>query len=184
MPLVFIMAYTYHYILKRPFITYLPYPFSTYYRYVAEEKCGLTSWKDTLVFLYSALLGMLTWDSFTHKTGYFVMNLRFLQQHIYSIPIYKCMQHGSALIGLLLLMYVLWKYRDVQEKVDRISASKKREYWGWSAAASLGVFIVHASLDPYFQILQIGSIIVSGLTSVFCGILIVSIIYKAREESS
>ncbi len=45
----------------------------------------------------------------------------------------------------------------------------------------LGVFTVHALLDPYFQILQIGSIIVSGLTSVFCGIFIVSAVYKISK---
>lgn len=49
---------------------------------------------------------------------------------------------------------------------------------------ALVVFTMHALLDPYFQILQIGSIIVSGFTSVFCGLFIVSVIYETREESS
>ncbi len=44
----------------------------------------------------------------------------------------------------------------------------------------LGVFIAHALLDPYFQILQIGSIIVSGLISVLCGIFIASVVYQIR----
>ncbi|WP_436864143.1 DUF4184 family protein [Bacillus fungorum] len=43
------------------------------------------------------------------------------------------------------------------------------------------IFIVHAFVNPYFHIFQIGGIIVSGLTSSFCGLLIVSIVYKARD---
>ncbi|MEN1934539.1 DUF4184 family protein [Paenibacillus sp. 102] len=184
LPLVFILAYIYHYIVKRPFIEHLPWPFSIYYCNVASIPWKLTSWKEIFVFLYSALFGMLThvvWDAFTHKTGYFVMNLPFLQQSIYSIPIYKFMQHGSTCLGFVLITFVLLKYRDSQSKVDRISVREKRKYWGWSMITALGAFIAHALLDPYFQILQIGSIIVSGLTSVFCGIFIVSAVYKIRE---
>ncbi|MEC2646584.1 DUF4184 domain-containing protein, partial [Bacillus thuringiensis] len=43
------------------------------------------------------------------------------------------------------------------------------------------IFIVYVFLDPYFHIFQIGGIIVSGLTSSFCGLFIVSIVYKARD---
>ena len=42
--------------------------------------------------------------------------------------------------------------------------------------------IGHAWLDPYFQILQIGSIIVSELISVLCGIFIVSVVYQIRDN--
>ena len=90
------------------------------------------------------------------------------------------MQHGSTCFGFLLLLYVLWNYRDKTGK-DSIVASKKRKYWVLVIIASAIIFIVHAFVDPYFHIFQIGGIIVSGLTSLFCGLLIVSIVYKARD---
>ncbi|CAI8791360.1 membrane hypothetical protein [Bacillus sp. IT-79MI2] len=131
------------------------------------------------------MLTHVVWDAFTHKTGYFFMNLPSLQQRIYSMPIYKFMQHGSTCLVFLLLIYVvLWKHRDFQTKVNIVSAREKRKCWGWPMIKALVVFTMHALLDPYFQILQIGSIIVSGFTSVFCGLFIVSAIYETREESS
>ncbi|MBJ8102724.1 MULTISPECIES: DUF4184 family protein [Bacillus cereus group] len=182
LPLVFLLAYAYHCILKGPFITHLPKPFASYYKYVVDEKWALYNWKDFFVFCYSALFGMLThvfWDAFTHKTGYFVMKMPLLQQEVYSIPIYKFLQHGSTCFGLLLLIYVLWKYRRMDR--DTSLTSEKRKYWSLSIGLAAIIFIVHAFIDPYFHIFQIGGIIVSGLTSSFCGLLIVSIVYKARD---
>ncbi|TKJ01013.1 DUF4184 family protein, partial [Bacillus cereus] len=172
-----------HYILKKPFITHLPKPFAGYYTYVVDKRWGLHTWKNLFVFCYSALFGMLThvvWDAFTHKTGYFVMKIPLLQREWYGISVYKYMQHGSTCIGVLLLVYVLWKYRNEMGK-DFILASEKRKYWVSVIVVATIIFIVHAFLDPYFHIFQIGGIIVSGLTSSFCGLVIVSIVYKARD---
>ncbi|MED4682969.1 DUF4184 family protein [Bacillus mycoides] len=181
--LVFLLAYAYHFILKGPFITHLPKPFASYYKYVVDAKWGLYTWKNFFVFCYSALFGMVThvvWDAFTHKTGYFVMEMPLLQQEVYSIPIYKFLQHGSTCFGLLLLIYVLWKYRR-ETGQDTSLTSEKKKYWASSIVVAAIIFIVHALLDPYFHIFQIGGIIVSGLISSFCGLLIVSIVYKSRD---
>ena len=88
------------------------------------------------------------------------------------------MQHGSTCIGFLLLVYVLWKCRNEMGK-DLILASENKILISAIVVATI-IFIVHAFVDPYFHIFQIG-IIVSGLTSSFCGLLIVSIVYKAKD---
>ncbi|KFM99173.1 hypothetical protein DJ93_1010 [Bacillus clarus] len=93
---------------------------------------------------------------------------------------YKYMQHGSTYFGILLLTYIVWKYRD-KTNFDQTLHVEKRKYWTLVIVAAALVFIVHALLDPYFHIFQIGSIIVSVLTSSFCELLIVSIVYKTRE---
>jgi len=183
LPLVFLLAYMYHYILKKPLITHLPKPFAGYYIYAVNERWRLHTWKGFFVFCYSALFGMFThvvWDAFTHNTGYFVKKIPFLQRELHSIPVYKYMQHGSTCIGLLLLLYVLWKYKDETGK-DIMIASEKRKYWISAIIVAVLIFVVHAFADPYFHIFQIGGIIVSGLTSSFCGLLIVSIVYKVRD---
>lgn len=108
------------------------------------------------------------------------MKIPFLQRELHSIPVYKYMQHGSTCVGFLLLLYVLWKYKDETGK-DIMIASVKRKYWISTIIVAVLIFVVHAFVDPYFHIFQIGGIIVSGLTSSFCGLLIVSIVYKAKE---
>lgn len=52
------------------------------------------------------------------------MKIPLLQIELRSIPLYKYMQHGSTCVGLLLLLYVLWKYKDETGK-DMIIASEK-----------------------------------------------------------
>lgn len=126
------------------------------------------------------MLTHVVWDAFTHNTGYFVMKIPLLQIELRSIPLYKYMQHGSTCVGLLLLLYVLWKYKDETGK-DMIIASEKIKYWISVLVVAAIIFIVHAFVDPYFHIFQIGGIIVSGLTSSFCGLFIVSIVYKAKD---
>ena len=111
------------------------------------------------------MLTHVVWDAFTHNTGYFVMKIPLLQREWYGISVYKYMQHGSTCIGVLLLVYVLWKYRNEMGK-DLILASEKK-YWVSVIVVATIIFIVHAFLDPYFHIFQIGGIIVSGLTSSF-----------------
>ena len=106
----------------------MPKPFAGYYSYAIDERWGLYTWKEFFVFCYSALFGMLThvvWDAFTHNTGYFVMKIPLLQREWYGISVYKYMQHGSTCIGVLLLVYVLWKYRNEMGK-DLILASEKK----------------------------------------------------------
>ncbi len=44
-------------------------------------------------------------------------------------------------------------------------ASEKRKYWISAIIVAVLIFVVHAFVDPYFHIFQIGGIIVSGLTS-------------------
>lgn len=84
--------------------------------------------EEFFVFCYSALFGMVThvvWDAFTHKTGYFVMEMPLLQEEVYSIPIYKFLQHGSTCFGLLLLIYVLWKYRRETDQDTSLTSEKR-----------------------------------------------------------
>ncbi|WP_374217523.1 DUF4184 family protein [Bacillus bingmayongensis] len=69
---------------------------------------------------------------------------------MYSISIYKFMQHGSTCLGFVFIIFVLLKYRDSQSKVDMISVREKRKYWGWSMITVLRVFTAHALLDLYF----------------------------------
>ena len=72
---------------------------------------------ESICFGYSAFLSMLThviWDSFTHQNGLMVTKLRVLTQTYtffgYQIPIYKFLQHGSTLFGIVLIFgYVYYR---------------------------------------------------------------------------
>ncbi len=65
---------------------------------------------------YSLILGLVThivWDSFTHSYGWVVQKVPFLAaQPIAGVPIYRILQHGSTLAGLVIL--ALWYLKRVK----------------------------------------------------------------------
>jgi len=72
LPLCFLIAFIFHKIFKRPLILHLPHQLSNLVSGYAQKEWNLNSLRKVAVFIYSALLGMLThiiWDSFTHIKG-------------------------------------------------------------------------------------------------------------------
>ena len=69
---------------------------------------------------YSLILGLVThivWDSFTHSYGWMVQQVPFLAaQPIAGVPIYRILQHGSTLAGLVIL--ALWYRKRVKATPD------------------------------------------------------------------
>ncbi|KYH34391.1 hypothetical protein CLTEP_16240 [Clostridium tepidiprofundi DSM 19306] len=119
LPLCLLLAYLFHYVIKKPLVMCLPHPMDNWYRYLIEKRWEIKSLKEFLIFVYSALLGMFThvfWDGFTHSTGMFVRIIPSLSNNInfyrYSIPVYKLLQHGSTLLGLIVILIFLFKIRN------------------------------------------------------------------------
>lgn len=120
LPLCFLLAYIITTIIKCPFISNLPFGLSKYYTYLLDDKNKSISLKNVIVFTYSSLIGMLThvfWDSFTHKTGFFVKNIKFLTESFnilsFKIPIYKILQHGSTIIGFFIILAFLYSIKKI-----------------------------------------------------------------------
>lgn len=77
---------------------------------------------------YSLLLGLAThivWDSFTHSYGWVVQQIPFLaEQTIAGVPIYRILQHGSTLAGLVIL--ALWHLKRVKASPDSDTEGKPK----------------------------------------------------------
>jgi len=130
LPLCFLIAYIFHFIMKKPMIECLPHPLNNWYWYFAERKWGLHNTWSLLIFIYSALLGMVThvfWDSFTHSYGWFVEQFPMLSNVIYlngdALPVYNILQLGSSLVGLMILVVFCYHLRNQQTKVPRVISS-------------------------------------------------------------
>lgn len=90
--------------------------------------------------LFTALLlGVLShvlWDSFTHPTGFFVRRISGLSSPLFlSAPLYKVLQHGSSLLGMILL--ASWFYPTAR----RLPAP------AFAALCRLGAFIALAAVS-------------------------------------
>ncbi len=107
LPICIVIAIVYMNVLEDGLIQLLPdFIAKKWPRFGRNVKSyAIAEW---LNFIFWTLVGMLThmgWDAFTHSSGYFVGMFPVLSQSLLvgdlSIPIYKVLQHGSTLIGLL-----------------------------------------------------------------------------------
>ncbi|WP_105616361.1 DUF4184 family protein [Vallitalea okinawensis] len=189
LPLVLIITCLFHNLLKEEIIFNLPKSFSTKYSSFARQRWRIGSFKELVIFIYSALLGMAThilWDSFTHEGAYFVTVFSVLNKRIsllnFNVPVYKLLQHGSTIVGLvtLLLIFIFWRndsaYIDSAER-DRCS---KLFFWCSNIILSGLIFIMFIIVWNDFSI---GRLIITGINSCFISICIISLRYKINKKS-
>ncbi|RDC64064.1 DUF4184 family protein [Adhaeribacter pallidiroseus] len=110
LPLALGIAMVYHLLIKKTLLENLPlYLKGKLFKF--KNFNWVTYFQEHfLVVLLSSLAGILShigWDSFTHPHGFMVKQITFLSNPItvnqISIPVYKLLQHGSSLLGLLLI---------------------------------------------------------------------------------
>lgn len=184
-PLCFLLNYLFYNYIQEPLIVNLPNCISKNYLYLIKNKNKIINIKQGIIFAYSSIIGMFThvfWDSFTHKTGYFVVNIEFLRHKInllgYNIPLYKIAQHGSTLVGFIIITIYLYVIRDKNAKEVNFKNNKTLFY--------LIIFIIQL-LTIVFSYLYfknsgfgIGRLVVTTINGLFLGYLGSGIYYKIR----
>jgi hypothetical protein len=186
LPLCLIMAYIFHYIIKKPFILNLPKPIDRWFYHIAMGRWSIKSIKDLYIFIYSAIIGMFShvlWDGFTHEGGMFVKIIHGLRNHIHlmndQIPIYKFFQHGSTLLGFLIILLYLYKNRGLYER-NFYSIPVKRKFIYY-----LLILLITTGIVSYeiifvlggFYLNYLGSYIVTLINGVMIGVTITSLIF-------
>ncbi|MGE7023538.1 DUF4184 family protein [Solibacillus cecembensis] len=145
-----------------------------------------------IIFVYSALLGMLThitWDSFTHQNGYMVQKFPTTLAHTFTIfhfdiPLYKFLQHGSTLVGLMLIIgYMYFRtYAQKQKKTD-IQMKQKLIFWFSLILLTLAIVVSWYIID-YISILSYGIVVVRIIDSFFISLFITSLFYQFVLKSN
>lgn len=107
-------------VLKSRLLRYNEFDWSTYFK------------KQWLVVLLSVLVGSIThlfWDSFSHTHGYFVQLFPELNNTVpllgQQLPVFKLLQHGSTLVGGIVLLIALVKL----PVETSIKSTLKLTYW-------------------------------------------------------
>lgn len=191
LPLCFLLAFIFHSFLKVPLVIHMPQPISNWLgTYIKPWNIGTL--KKVIIFIYSALLGMLThviWDSFTHAEGVFVMLIPFLSTKIslfgYTVFLYKILQHGSTIFGMLIILVYLYIKRNPNSKVTTIPLGKKLLFYSIIILTSLVlifgiIYIKTLSVD----LVNIGSLVVIAIDCLFLGTLLSSLISRLWYKPS
>lgn len=190
-PLVFLVAYIWHKLVKKEFLQHLPYPFDCGGDSTNYKKWGINSFREFIIFFYSALLGMAThifWDAFTHQKGYFVQKIPLLMKVVKTpyidIPVYKFAQHGSTLLGLGIIVFYIYllilrrnKRNSVNKKVQKI------RYWLGILLVATGIMISKCIIvqKSIFHIAY-GELIVSTISSMILAITLISGLYQILNK--
>lgn len=138
------------------------------------------SLRSTIIFIYSAVLGMLThliWDSFTHSSGvavkWFGLN-QTIEFNMIKIPVYKLLQHGSTLIGFLIIVLYIFNLNE-KEYIQRKSKREKNSYWLKISLLSVSfMFIFILIIDT----MTLGAYVVSLMNALFSSIFVISLFDK------
>ncbi len=171
--LSFVLYILFYSFIKNKFILNLPKVISDRMYKLFNQEIRLNNFRDYLIFGYSSLVGMtshIVWDSFTHETGYFVDKIRLLSKFIFNIPIYKILQHGSTLIGFVLILLFVLGYE--KQDWNNIKIKDKFGYWTATSVVTLILFILFMR---FFSNYQLGATVITLINSFFISLLIVSI---------
>nr|WP_106779391.1 DUF4184 family protein [Lysinibacillus timonensis] len=186
LPIVLIVYWIYKTYIHSTLFSHLP----SFLQDPYSKKSSSTSLLTAIVFVYSALFGMLThvvWDSFTHLDGFMVKHLSFLTYTAdlfnYEIPIYKFLQHGSTIVGIIAIIGYMYIRAAKRRCTDTRSKKPKQKlmYWGQITFLTTVLFCVwylisKVSLESY------GTIVVRIIDSAFISLFIVSFYFRKFNQ--
>lgn len=174
LPLVILLYLIFYKVIKNDFILNLPKGINQHLHTLYNDKIKLTNFQEFIIFLYSSFIGMAThvvWDSFTHKNGFFVNKINGLSNTILNIPIYKYLQHGSTILGFMIIIQCILKFKKVQ--VYNYDIDRKIKYWLQVLLASMSIFFVILKVKGNFSI---GEMVIAIMNSGFLSVLLISFI--------
>lgn len=127
-PLGILIAFLYHCVVRENLIDNLPRILKSrlsQFKQFRWKDYFIENWIVVIISIFIGAVSHLFWDSYTHPSGYFAQTTPVLMNKIEVIgkqmPIIKILQHLSTLIGILVIVFALWKLpldRNVYVKTD------------------------------------------------------------------
>ncbi|MET3195185.1 DUF4184 family protein [Bacillus sp. OAE603] len=182
LPLVSLIYLIYHLFVHQPLMNHLPVFLQDNYSNRLESKNTL----KLVVFIYSAIFGMFThiaWDSFTHINGYMVLMFPAVFTNTYNIygfniPLYKFLQHGSTLFGIIsIVCYMYFRALFQRQKNSTIYTRNKLIFWLILILLTIFFVFLWYLIDDV-SILSYGIVVVRIIDSSLISLLLVSLFLK------
>jgi predicted small integral membrane protein len=125
----------------------------------------------------------IAWDSFTHSDAIIVKAIPALSQNLlvfgYSIPVFKILQHGSTIAGILFILIYLYGKRRTVINLQRIPWSKKVFFFLLALSFSALLMFAILNVKPWLKVTNnICAFVITGLDCVFAGLLFSSLVSR------
>ena len=183
LPLALAVCFLFHFVVRSRLIDQLPNILYQRLYTLRSFRWGAYFKAHRLGVLLSILIGAIThllWDAFTHTEGFFVQQIPFLSQTYilasWEVPGYKLAQHGSTVVGALVLCAVVLKLPRNRSVTNSFSWS----YW-MLLIATVGVVIGMRWLLglPWHLV---GSWVVTAISAGMLGVLVASLSGVGRRS--
>jgi Domain of unknown function (DUF4184) len=176
LPLSLLLILVYNKVVKNKLIDHLPTHLNA--RFSGLKSSPKPYFKPNLIIvILSVLIGTashLLWDDFTHWSGYFVIHIPVLTRKLlifhHEIAVFKVLQHLSTLTGALVILYAI-----TQLPVGKLTNSGNIIYY-WIKIAGITVLALVIRVFAGLNLQQYGDVIVSGISGIMIGLIIVSVI--------
>ena len=182
LPLGLLLMYVYNKIIKDNLIDHLPIFLNRRFSAFRNSK---SSQRNLLIIIISVLIGAashLIWDSFTHPMGYFVLHTRHLKHHValfhHTFLFYNILQHLCSIAGALIIVIAIW-----QMTPENISIQKPIIYY-WLMIISTAIIVLAVRLFAGLSFQQYGDVIVTVISGLLIGLIIVSVFTKKIVKHS
>jgi hypothetical protein len=186
LPLVALVYFIYHIFVHHTLLSHLPVFLQD--TYITRPDANKTL--KLVVFIYSALFGMLThvvWDSFTHINGFMVLKFPSIFTNTYNIyglhiPLYKFLQHGSTILGIISIIAYLY-LRSLSQRQTYSNVHTKNKFIFWSVLiilTILSVLLWYLINDVSIKIY--GIMVVRIIDSSLISLLFISLFLKYRQR--
>jgi hypothetical protein len=173
------------YVLVTPFMALIPLP--NVERWLLQEKVEFWRRYHLTNLVISIGIGALThifWDSFTHPMGWFVIHFPILQTKIGFLQVYKLLQYGGDIFGLLGLSiwFLVWLQQSkpqIDDPIDSFTLNVRDRIIVWTIVLSIAVIfamiavIIHAHPED-----GLSSIVVRAVVGSISGLLIGFVVYS------
>jgi hypothetical protein len=183
LPLGLLLLMIYNYLVKNKLIDHLPTYFNKRFSQFKNPDRQYLG-RNFLIILLCLLIGAashILWDSFTHPTGYFVTHHHFLSHKIivqhFPIPVYNILQHLSTLIGIIIILYA------INQLPPREATKVKQIVPYWIKVAVIGALILLIRLLTGLKLHDYGDVIMSGISGLLIGLIIVSVITPDKQSA-
>jgi hypothetical protein len=185
LPLGIILAFIFHLLVRNTLFGNLPYFINSRLSEYKSFQWTYYFKHHWLVVCISVLIGAashLLWDSFTHQHGYFVAAIPQLTQKVTllgkDVFLFKILQHGSTLIGTIVILYAFLKLPINQ------NTSKSINYKYWSIVSFLALLVIFLRMAFGLGFRQYGHLIATGIAAVMIGLVLAPLFLKNNIKNS
>lgn len=197
LPAGLIVYALYHGMAKRPIAALMPARIVQSCRSLETGGFPKGPWPGVVLSILIGAATHITWDAFTHDTGYFVERIPILSAHLfelggYDVFVYKILQHASSIVGMGIIggwcVYRIHNAPSDSPKVKRSAASIRVIGYGLVVfvPCAVGTWAAIGAIEsgPWLASLRgiVSAMVFSGGKGLVVGTLLYCVFFQFRRS--